>query len=145
MRAAKVQASLRICAVSPEPPLLAHPSSESRGPFRQKARSLAPLNGWTCAVKICHDGLLEDTNSLDASHFVDYLMQTTKYKLKHMMTIKFKKYPSSKVHPTCAFQFNWFPLHRKNVVKHGILVSTSILSFLGREIIKITRLGTSFG
>ena len=68
MRAAKVWVSLRICAVSPEPPLLAHTSSESRGTFRQKARSLAPLNGWACAVKICHDGMLEDTNSLDAAH-----------------------------------------------------------------------------
>ena len=54
-------------AVSPEPPLLAHTSSESRGTFRQKARSLAPLNGWACAVKICHDGMLEDTNSLDGA------------------------------------------------------------------------------
>ena len=54
MRAAKVQASLRIHAVSPEPSLLAHTSSESRGTFRQKTRSLAPLNGWACAVKICH-------------------------------------------------------------------------------------------
>ena len=68
MRAAKVQASLRIRAVSPEPSLLAHTSSESRGTFRQKARSLASLNGWACAVKICHDGLLEDTNSLDGAH-----------------------------------------------------------------------------
>ena len=67
MRAAKVQASLRIRAVSPEPPLLAHTSSVSRGTFRQKARSLAPLNGWACAVKICHDGVLEDTNSLDGA------------------------------------------------------------------------------
>ena len=67
MRAAKVQASLRIRAVSPEPPLLAHTSSESIGTFRQKARSLAPLNGWACAVKICHDGMLEDTNSLDGA------------------------------------------------------------------------------
>ena len=33
MRAAKVQASLRIRAVSPEPSLLAHISSESRGTF----------------------------------------------------------------------------------------------------------------
>ena len=64
MRAAKVQASLRIRAVSPEPSLLAHTSSELRGTFRQKAKSLAPLNGWACAVKICHDGMLEDTNSL---------------------------------------------------------------------------------
>ena len=68
MRAAKVQASLRIRTVSPEPPLLAQTSSESRGTFRQKARSLAPLNGWACAVKICHDGMLEDTNSLDGAH-----------------------------------------------------------------------------
>ena len=68
MRAAKVQASLRIRAVSPEPSLLAHTSNESRGTFRQKARSLAPLNGWACAVKVCHDGMLEDTNSLGAAH-----------------------------------------------------------------------------
>ena len=67
MRAAKVQASLRIRAVSPEPSLLAHTGSESRGTFRQKARSLAPFNGWACAVKICHDGMLEDTNSLDGA------------------------------------------------------------------------------
>ena len=67
MRAAKVQASLHIRAVSPEPSLLAHTSSESRGTFRQKTRSLAPLNGWACAVKICHDGMLEDTNSLDGA------------------------------------------------------------------------------
>ena len=69
MRAAKVQASLRIRTVLPEPPLLAHTSSESRGTFRQKARSLALLNGWACAVKICHSGMLEDTNSLDGAHF----------------------------------------------------------------------------
>ena len=70
MRAAKVQASLRIRAVSPEPSLLAHTSSESRGTFRQKARSLAPLNGWACAVNICHDGMLEDTNSLGGAHML---------------------------------------------------------------------------
>ena len=70
MRAAKVQASLRIRAVSPEPPLLAHTSSESRGTFRQNARSLASLNSWACAVKTCHDGMLEDTNSLDGAHVI---------------------------------------------------------------------------
>ena len=73
MRAAKVQASLRIRAVSLEPSLLAHTSSESRGTFRQKARSLAPLNGWACAVKICHDGMLEDTNSLDGAHIMKHM------------------------------------------------------------------------
>ena len=75
MRAAKVQASMRIHAVSPEPPLLAHTSSESRGTFRQKTRSLAPLNGWTCAVKICHDGMLEDTNLLDGARILLYKIQ----------------------------------------------------------------------
>ena len=70
MRAAKIQASLRIRAVSPEPSLLAHTSSESRGTFRQKARFLAPLNGWACAVKVCHHGMLEDTNSLGGAHIV---------------------------------------------------------------------------
>ena len=72
MRTAKVQASLRIRAVSPEPSLLAHTSSESRGTFNQKARSLAHLNGWACAVKICHDGMLEDTNSLDGARIAFY-------------------------------------------------------------------------
>ena len=52
---------------SPEPPLVAHTSSESRGTFRQKARSLASLNGWAWAVKMCHDGMIEDTNSLDGA------------------------------------------------------------------------------
>ena len=68
MRAAKVQASLRMRTVSPEPSLLAHTSSESRGTFRQKVRFPAPLNGWACAVGICHDGMLDDTNSLDGAH-----------------------------------------------------------------------------
>ena len=74
MRAAKVQASLRIRAVSPEPSLLAHRSSESRGTFRQKARSLAPLNGCAYAVKSCHDGMLEDTNSLDGAHMMNLMV-----------------------------------------------------------------------
>ena len=73
MRAAKVQASLRIRAVSPEPPLPTHTSSEKRGTFRQKARSLARLNGWACAVKICHDRMLEDTNSLDSAQTILFI------------------------------------------------------------------------
>ena len=75
MRAAKVQASLRIRAVLPEPSLRAHTSSESRGTFRQKTRSLAPLNGWACAVEIFHDGMLEDTNSLDGAQMEFYHVQ----------------------------------------------------------------------
>ena len=82
MRAANVQASLRIRAVSPELSLLAHTSSESRGTCRQKARSLAPLNGWACAVKSCNDGMLEDTNSLDGAH-----MRVVVYKKKERKTV----------------------------------------------------------
>ena len=90
MRAAKVQASLRIRAVSPEPPLLAHTSSESRGTFRRKVRSLAPLNGWACAVKICHDGMLED-NSLDSAHLSlieSKALKASKYLFRYMDRVK---------------------------------------------------------
>ena len=89
MRAAKVQASLRIRADSPEPPLLAHTSSGSRGTFRQKARSVVPLNGWACAVKMCHDGMLEDTNSLDGAHMMSNIMAYffTKSKQTHVRQI----------------------------------------------------------
>ena len=55
---------------SPEPPLLAHTCSESRVTFRQKARSLAPLNGWSCAVKFCQNGMFEDTKSLDGAQMI---------------------------------------------------------------------------
>ena len=41
--------------------------------FRQKARSLAHLNGWACAIKICHDRMLEYTNSLDEAHLMSFL------------------------------------------------------------------------
>ena len=87
MRAAKVQASLRIHAVSPEPPLLAHTSSESRGTFRQKARSLASLNGWACAVKTCHDGMLEDTAWQGL-----YILQLTLACLTSKMNFSTKKF-----------------------------------------------------
>ena len=87
MRAAKVQASLRIRAVSPEPSLLAHISSESRGTFRQKARSLAPLNGWACAVKVCHDGMLEDTNLLGGAHIINLPLVLVNLKLQHLWVV----------------------------------------------------------
>ena len=95
MRAAKVQASMRIRAVSPEPSLLAHTSSESRGTFKQKARSLAPLNGWACAVKICHDGMLEDTNSLDGAHLMLDLNEQPLFLhfLKNKQFLKFSDRP----------------------------------------------------
>ena len=88
MRAAKVQASLRIRAVSPEPSLLAHTSSESRGTVRQKVRSLAPLNGWACAVKVCHDGMLEDTNSLDGAHIYIISNKFVKAKFSYIVLKK---------------------------------------------------------
>ena len=96
MRAAKVQASLRIRAVSPEPSLLAHISSESRGTLRQKARSLAPLNGWACAVKICHDGMLEDTNSLDEAQMINNIDDISE--TYHWKYIKMQMEMSKKCH-----------------------------------------------
>ena len=94
VRTAKALLRLGGCAGSPEPSLvacakstitswagsvgphqanlvlIAYASSESRETFRQKARSLAPLNVWACTVKICHDGMLEDTNSLDGAQLI---------------------------------------------------------------------------
>ena len=87
MRAATVQARLRIRTVSPEPPLLAHTSNESRGTSRQKAKSLTPLNGWACAVKICHDGMLEDTNSLDAAPPYVLIMRMRHLRSRKMINI----------------------------------------------------------
>ena len=95
VQAVKVQASLRIRAVSPEPLLLTHTSSESTGTFRRKARSLAPLNGWACAIKICHDRMLEDTNSLDAPHMVCMVQEKTskmqQFEVKLRITLNHKK------------------------------------------------------
>ena len=47
-----------------------------RETFRQKARSLAPLNDWAYAVKICHYGMLEDTNSLDGAQLMFIIKKT---------------------------------------------------------------------
>ena len=99
VRAAKVQASLRIRAVSPEPSLLAHTSSESRGTFRLKARSLAPLNGWACAVKICHDGMLEDTNSLGGAHICNEQALSLKFWLRGMFETYINLYKVVTFHP----------------------------------------------
>ena len=80
---------LRIHTVSPEPSLLAHTSIESRGTFRQKARSIAPLSGWACAVEICHDRMLEDTNSLDRAHIYKYVAHHSVISsLKHPSRVK---------------------------------------------------------
>ena len=96
MRAAKVQASLRIRAVSPEPSLLAHTNSESRGTFRQKARSLVPLNGWACAVEICHDGMLEDTNSLDGAQLI-FGCVFESVRCKKTVTMRLRTYPVTRM------------------------------------------------
>ena len=102
---------MRIRAVSPEPSLLAHTSSESRGTFRQKARSLAPLNGWACAVEICNDGMLEDTNSLDGAHLKVFLgtqMLRHHWNLVHVYNIRYSS--TNKFLKTMIL--DW-PLHRK--------------------------------
>ena len=72
---------------------------QARGTFGQKARSLAPLNGWACAVKICHDGMLEDTNSLDAAHLLlVFLMWSCSKKLLYTFENKFRGKASLNAH-----------------------------------------------
>ena len=125
MRAAKVQASLRIRAVSPEPPLLAPTIIESRGTFRQKARSLAPLNDWACAVKNCHDGMLEDTNSLDAAHLMLYIV------VREIILQQFDEFKTEICGSTTkhsAFEGSRGP-HSFNISRHHIS-SYSIIHFL---------------
>ena len=87
MRAAKVQASLRIRKVSPEPSFDARSYKQwvKRNLQTEKARPLALLNGWACAVKICHDGMLEETNSLDGAQF-SKLGKTFTYMQYHRYT-----------------------------------------------------------
>ena len=70
MQAAKVQASLRIRAVSPEPSLSLIQAVSQKEPSDRKLDPWPPLNGWACAVEICHDGMLEDTNSLDGAQLI---------------------------------------------------------------------------
>ena len=48
---AKAQASLRICAVLPEPSLFAHMKYRSRRRVQPKIRHLAPLDGCACAFE----------------------------------------------------------------------------------------------
>ena len=122
MRAAKVQASLRIRAVSPEPSLLAHTSSESRGTFRQKARSPAPLNGWACAVKICHDGMLEDTNSLGGAHItsINESQHLCDSSLQHM----FELINNAAYELASRFGVFWLK-HVVKVTKYAVLVVSS--------------------
>ena len=56
--------------------------------LQTESQILAPLNGWACAVKICHDAMLEDTNSLDGAHimkhathfsYMDHIVRKTFY------------------------------------------------------------------
>ena len=56
-RPAKAQASLRICAVSPEPSLFAHIKYGSRWRVRPKIRHQAPLDGCACAFE---EWIIED-------------------------------------------------------------------------------------
>ena len=113
--------SLRIRAVSPEPSLLAHTSSESRGTFRQKARSQAPLNGWACPVKICHDGILEDTNSLDGAHIIHVLSFSS---ILYMYLGYIKLFPSQ-----VFFSVKYAPPPGLRMVAGLILRASNILSW----------------
>ena len=65
-----------IQAVSQEEPLDRKPDPRT-----------APLNAWACIVKICHDGMLKDTYSLDASRHLCRLQ--IRYSLKYVLVFSF--------------------------------------------------------
>ena len=62
-----------------------------------------------------------------------------------MTAIKFENYPRAKVCSTSAFNVTDFHCKDMKIVKNDILASTSILSFWGREMIKIPGLCTDSG
>ena len=134
MRAAKVQASLRIRAVSPEPSLLAHISSETRGTFRQKARSLAPLNGWACAVKICHDGMLEDTNSLDGAQITSTGefkgLKIVNWAKKSFITACCMNYIYLIAGGCCSVLFTVYHIYSATVIIYHLVLWYQFMSFI---------------
>ena len=69
--------------------------ASARGTFKQKARSLAPLNGCACAVKICHDGMLEDTNSLDGAQIILIPSCFDLFTIMNKMSVGFPAYVNS--------------------------------------------------
>ena len=57
--------------------------------LQTESQTLAPLNGWAYAVKIYHDGMLEDTNSLDGA--LIWVVLWLKDHQRHLMNIASKK------------------------------------------------------
>ena len=70
------------------------------------AKVQAPLNGWACTVKVCHDGMLEDTNSLDGAHIFPPFSLVGKVVNK---TVKDQVEKDILVFPLWKSQ-TWFPL-----------------------------------
>ena len=70
-RPAKAQASLRICAVSPEPLLFIHMKNGSRQWVRPKIR-LAPLDGCVCAF----EEFMEDKKCHNLMRWLKYVKTT---------------------------------------------------------------------
>ena len=122
-------------AVSPEAPLLAHTSIESRGTFRQKARSLAPLNGWACAVKICHDGMLEDTNSLDAVQLVlmnrqkNLIIWKKKNTKENLCVFKLFQHTGTYFMITCTLKSRWQPTYLLWISNKSMTLTANNVAF----------------
>ena len=73
-RPAKAQASLRICAVSPEPSLIALIKYGSRRRVRPKISHLAPPDGYTCTFEVW---ITEDENN---HNLMTWLISVCQYK-----------------------------------------------------------------
>ena len=100
-----------------------------------QTESQIPLNGWTCAVKICHDGMLEDTNSLDGAHIIhahadDFTTSFESYRhdmAKSVFMLKYSKYLELEL-SGFLYHFQWFCLI--NRTWRGIGVQISVRSYL---------------
>ena len=92
-RPVKVQANLRIPAVSPEPSLFAHMKYGSRRMVRPKIRHLTPLDGCTCTFE---DWII----SWKGSYIYVYTMMKTKKKQKKNKTKKTKQKNKTKKQKT---------------------------------------------
>ena len=79
------------------------------------------LNGWACAAKICHDGMLEDTNSLDGSHFMLSLLMLVRTCLFNIYFSKFDVYIFNKLIAGIKYVFTEITESTRRRFRNGYL------------------------
>ena len=93
-RPAKTQASLRICAVSPEPSPFAHMKHGSRQKVRLKIRHRAH---WMAATARLKYEFTEDEKCHNLMSWLKYAWRTTCYRTAHVICQSSKKKKSNKL------------------------------------------------